>query len=50
LFASVLFSDAYKVEDHKRRRENCIAKFSNFKKENNTFTSSFKEEFTKHGS
>jgi hypothetical protein len=49
-FFLFLFSDSYKVEAHKRRRSTFRAKFSTFKKENHTFTSSFKEEFTKYGS
>jgi hypothetical protein len=50
MFASVLFSDAYKVEAHKKRRTSCRTKFSTLKKDKNTFTSSFKEVFTKYGS
>jgi hypothetical protein len=41
LFASVLFSDACKVEAHKRRRSTCRSKFSTVKKENYQITSSF---------
>jgi hypothetical protein len=50
MFVSVLFSDAYKVESHKKRRTSCRNKFSTLKKDKSTFTSSFKEEFTKYGS
>jgi hypothetical protein len=41
-----LFSDAHKVETHKRRRSTCRAKFSSFKKEDYIITASFKEAFT----
>jgi hypothetical protein len=49
LFASVLFSDAHKVEAHKRRRSTCRSKFLFFKKKCYILTSCFKEAFTKYG-
>ena len=46
----VLFADAYKVETFKKRRTTCRTKFSTFKKEKKSITSSYERALTKYGS